>query len=77
MRHKLKSTVIAAAVLFWGPSIGSSGMTDAVPSGIQGHRAAFGWHTDSKAEAAVLSGFETTVFEFAVDDNALLMKQAR
>ncbi len=78
MRYKLFTTLIASTVLFWGPSIGSSGVTDAVPAGVQVHKANFGWHTDDAAEAKLLVDLNTAVFEFAAGDSkSLLAASAR
>lgn len=77
MRRKLLSIALVSTVLFWGPSIGSSGVTDAVPSGIQGHSASFGWHTDDAAESLLLSKMNTAVFVLAADDSKLMMDASR
>jgi hypothetical protein len=71
---RLKKLYIAAAatLLFWGPSIGSSGMTDAVQSGSQVHRAAFGWQGADAAEARELSAYNDVVFTMAASDSDAL-----
>ncbi len=76
MRYKLLTTLIASTVLFWGPSIGSSGVTDAVPAGVQVHKAIFGWHTDDAVEAKLLVDLNTAVFEFTADDSKSLLASA-
>jgi hypothetical protein len=71
---RLKTVYILAAstLLFWGPSIGSSGMTDAVPTGLEEHRAAFGWQSADAKEAQQLSAFNDDVFELAAADSQSL-----
>jgi hypothetical protein len=72
VRYKAFYTAVTSAVLFWGPSIGSSGMTDAVTPGSEVNRAVFGWHSEDKNEARLLAELNSTVFELTADDSQKL-----
>jgi hypothetical protein len=74
---RLKKLYIAAlaSALFWGPSIGSSGMTDAVPTGTQAHRTVFGWHSTDNAETLQLSNLNSEVFILAASDSKSLFAE--
>lgn len=76
MRPKKLYIAVAASLLFWGPSIGSSGMTDAVPTGTQAHRTVFGWHSTNDVEAAQLTVLNADVFVLAASDSKSLFSGA-
>jgi hypothetical protein len=74
VRYKAFYTAVTTAVLFWGPSIGSSGMTDAVTPGSEVNRAVFGWHSEDKNEARLLAELNSAVFELTADDSEKLFQ---
>jgi hypothetical protein len=74
VRYKAIITAVAAVALFWGPSIGSSGMTDAVTTGVEMYRSVFGWHTQDSRETQQLSDLNAAVFDLAAQDSRQLFE---